>query len=97
MILAHELARVLLAGPNAVVTTWSGEQDVDIEEIVRVDGHRCPVLVLGMEIRGEVLEGSETVWTNTDDQAHHIEVAKAKLAKARREAGDEAMAERAAE
>jgi hypothetical protein len=94
MIRAHELARRLLAGPNGIVATWDGSSDVDVEEIIQVPG-TCgeTVVLLGMEICGTVLEGSETVWAQDDGRAEALDTARAKLARARLESAQEAQAE----
>lgn len=98
MIRAHELARKLLAGPNAVVALWDGEQDVDIEEAILVTGcGGVPVIVMGLEIRGPVLEDSETVWACDDDRAYELDVQRAKLLRERLERAGEARAEEAAQ
>lgn len=63
---AHELARLLLSGPNLPVETWQNASrypveacDADIEAVVQVVGYKGhDVIVLGMdmaELQGEVL------------------------------------------
>ncbi len=63
---AHELARLLLSGPNHVVTTWDGSVDngcdSEIEQVVRVDGHREPVIVLGLDLPVTMLDGAEVLY-----------------------------------
>ncbi len=65
---AHELARLLLAGPNHVVTTWDGGEshsdgcDSEIEQVVRVDGHKEPVIVLGLDLPVTMLDGAEVLY-----------------------------------
>ncbi len=61
---AHELARLLLSGPNREVCTWHADlsEDHAIEQVVAVEGHRETVLVLGMELPGDVLEGAEVLY-----------------------------------
>ncbi len=61
---AHELARLLLAGPNHVVTTWDGQSecDTEIEQVVRVDGHKEPVIILGLDLPVTMLDGAEVLY-----------------------------------
>lgn len=69
---AHELARLLLAGPNVPVCTWQNQAvvpveacDSDIEQVLRVlDPYGNPVVVLGMDISEGEFEGCEEVWTD---------------------------------
>ena len=68
MIRAHELARLLLAGPNALVCTWQnqavapvGACDADIETVVQVTGWQNDVIVLGMDMSELV---GEVLWTD---------------------------------
>ncbi len=66
MIDSHELARLLLSRPRAVVTTWDAglAEDLVVEQVLFVQGHRDNVVVLGMELpvallaQGEVAVGS---------------------------------------
>lgn len=70
MIRAHELARLLLAGPNAVVTTWQNEtrqpvegSDSDVEQVVVCENARDGGLtvVIGLDIPANDL-AAETLW-----------------------------------
>lgn len=58
-----DLLRTLPA--NAEVCTWDGSlsADVQVEQVVLTDGHKSPVVVLGMEIQG--LEG-QAVWASDE-------------------------------
>lgn len=66
MIDSHALARILLSRPRAVVTTWdsSADADVNVEQVLFVQGHKDAVVVLGLEMpiallaQGEVAVGS---------------------------------------
>lgn len=82
--------------PRAIVTTWApparyapvdGEDDC-VEQVllapatpVAPDG----VVVLGLDIDGDIVEGAELYWAAHDTAANGIEQAQAKWAKARRE------------
>jgi len=82
MIRAHELARLLLAGPNAVVTTWDNASgcDSDVEQVVLVPGHRDAVLVLGLDIANDLLASGEVLYGDgpgiRSAVARHIALAK---------------------
>lgn len=63
---ARDLIALLQKLPaNAEVCTWDAgvQQDLCIEQILLVDGHKSPVVVLGMEIEG--LEG-QAVWAEDE-------------------------------
>jgi hypothetical protein len=51
--------------PSAEVCTWDAgiSADVEVEQVVLTDGHKSPVVVLGMEIVG--LEG-RAVWARDE-------------------------------
>lgn len=53
--------------PNAEVCTWDAglSADVAVEQVVLCDGHKSPVVVLGMEIEG--LEG-QAVWARDEQR-----------------------------
>lgn len=53
--------------PNAEVCTWdsAGETDLVIEQVILTDGHKSPVVVLGLDIEG--LEG-QAVWASDDNR-----------------------------
>jgi hypothetical protein len=85
----HELIQLLRALPaNAEVCTWdgAGESDLVIEQVLLVQGHRSPVVVLGAEITGDIVEGAEVVWTEHETAHKGIVKAQARWARARREA-----------
>ena len=71
---AHELARLLLSGPNHVVTTWDGSvsQDIAIEQVIAVPGHRETVVVLGMEMPADLLEDAEVLFGDGPGIAHAV-------------------------
>ncbi len=50
---------------NAEVCTWDGaaSSDLCIEQVILTDGHRSPVVVLGLDIEG--LEG-QAVWASDE-------------------------------
>jgi len=68
---AHELARQLLAGPNAVVTTWQNECprpvegcDSDIEQVVETKNDRGEtVIVIGLDVPANDLRDADVVWS----------------------------------
>lgn len=63
----HELARLLLSLPNAEACTWdsASQSDLEIEQVILTDGHKSPVVVLGLDIEG--LEG-QAVWASDDNR-----------------------------
>ncbi len=75
MIRAHELARLLLSGPNAVVTTWDNTSgcDSDVEQVVLVPGHRDPVVVLGLDIAADLLSTGEVLFGDGPGIANAID------------------------
>lgn len=94
MITAHELARVLLAGPNCPVVTWQNRSvapteacDSDVEAVIEVEGHKGPVVVIGMDIDGTIVEGAEVVWADSEGALRGIVRAQERMAAARREVG----------
>jgi hypothetical protein len=85
----HELLQLLRQLPaNAEVCTWdgAGETDLLVEQVLLVQGHRSPVVLLGMEIAGDVVEGAEVVWTENETALKGLVKAQARWARARREA-----------
>lgn len=81
---AHQLARLLLAGPDLEVTTWDpreGEQSA-IEQIVATD----LAVVLGMDIAPSwTVDGAEIVWAADDSARRGLENAQARWARAKLE------------
>ncbi len=61
MIDSHALARILLSRPRAVVTTWDSSlsEDVVVEQVLFVRGHKEAVVVLGMEMPVALLATGE--------------------------------------
>jgi len=61
---AHELARILLSGPNHEVCTWHADlsEDHAIEQVVSVTGHRETVIVIGMEMPADLLDGADVLF-----------------------------------
>ena len=49
---AHDLARLLLSGPNHEVCTWHADlsEDHAIEQVVAVEGWRETVIVIGQDM-----------------------------------------------
>lgn len=86
---ARDLIALLQKLPaNAEVCTWDPglSEDVVVEQVILVEGHRSPVVVLGMEIDGDLVEGAEVVWTSDDSALRGLVKAQGRWAKARREA-----------
>lgn len=82
---AHELARILLAGPNAEVSTWDAAHKCDaaIEQIIDVRG----VLVLGMDIDDPgFVDGAEVIYTEHDTALRGLVKAQAVANQSKREA-----------
>jgi hypothetical protein len=74
--------------PHAEVCTWDAgvQQDLCIEQVLLCDGHKTPVVVLGMEIEGDIVEGAEIVWTAGEPALKGLHKAQGMWARARREA-----------
>lgn len=84
MITAHQLARLLLSGPDIEVTTWDpgfGEQ-ASIEQVIQTD----LAVVLGIDIAASwTVDGAQLVWAADESAALGIVKAQARWASAKKE------------
>ncbi len=68
---AHELARLLLPRPNAVVAPWQSETrmpvegcDSNVEQVVETtNAYGETVIILGLDVPANDLRDAEVVWS----------------------------------